>query len=116
MCLVKAARTSSGRTSARLRNKGVELSINSLNINARNFKWRTTFNISSNRNKIISLGNVTAIPVNINDGTINEVSRLKVGSPIGGAWGYVWDGIYQKQTSTSTETSSPVWLASRALR
>lgn len=77
-------------------NKGVELSINSLNINARNFKWRTTFNISSNRNKIISLGNVTAIPVNINDGTINEVSRLKVGSPIGGAWGYVWDGIYQK--------------------
>ena len=78
-------------------NKGVELSINSLNINARNFKWRTTFNISTNRNKILSLGKVSTIPVNINDGTINEVSRLKVGSPIGGAWGYVWDGVYQKE-------------------
>ena len=78
-----------------IENKGVELALNSLNVDGRDFKWRTTLNVSSNRNKILSLGSVTAIPVSISDGIINEVSRLKVGEAIGGAWGYVFDGVYQ---------------------
>lgn len=76
-------------------NKGVEFSLNSLNINMNNFKWRTNFNVSANRNKILSLGYVSSIPVSISDGVINEVARLKVGEAIGSGWGYMFDGIYQ---------------------
>jgi TonB-linked SusC/RagA family outer membrane protein len=36
-------------------NKGIELNINSLNINKKDFTWRTNFNISANRNKIEKL-------------------------------------------------------------
>jgi TonB-linked SusC/RagA family outer membrane protein len=35
-----------------LSNKGVELSIESLNIKTKSFSWRTSFNISANRNRI----------------------------------------------------------------
>ena len=38
-----------------VRNSGVELEINSLNINARNFTWNTSFNLSHNRNRILAL-------------------------------------------------------------
>ncbi len=55
-------------------NKGVELEINSLNINTKNFSWKTIFNISHNKNKIVKL-----------DGIQTEIKRgnqiHKVGKP-----------------------------------
>ncbi|MDD2496277.1 MAG: TonB-dependent receptor, partial [Tissierellia bacterium] len=88
----------------KVENKGVEFSLNSLNISTNNFSWRTNFNISANRNKILSLGEVSSIPVSISDGVINEIARLKVGEAIGSGWGYVFDGIYQ--TSDFNEDGS----------
>lgn len=38
-----------------VKNKGVELEINSTNIVTKNFSWNTTFNISHNQNKIVKL-------------------------------------------------------------
>lgn len=76
-------------------NKGLELSLNTLNIDKKNFKWNTSLSLSTNKNKVLSLGSVSAVPVSISDGIINEVARVKVGESIGSAWGYVFDGIYQ---------------------
>ena len=39
-----------------VRNRGVEISINSRNINKGKFHWDTDFNISFNRNNVINLG------------------------------------------------------------
>ena len=36
-------------------NKGVELEINSTNIRTKDFSWNTTFNISHNKNEIVTL-------------------------------------------------------------
>ena len=36
-------------------NKGFELEINSLNMQTRNFSWSTAFNLSHNRNRIVTL-------------------------------------------------------------
>lgn len=76
-------------------NKGLELSINTINISKRNFSWTTNFNISMNRNKVVSLGDITSIPVKIQGSQIVEVGRVVVGHPIGAGWGYVYDGVYQ---------------------
>lgn len=38
-----------------LRNRGVEVTVNTENIRSNNFKWTTSFNVASNRNKILSL-------------------------------------------------------------
>lgn len=77
-------------------NKGVELAISSVNVKTKDFTWGTSFNISTNKNKIRSLGSVTAVPVSIQgEGAISEVGRLKVGEAIGCGWGYLFDGVYQ---------------------
>lgn len=78
----------------RVDNQGLELSLNSVNIKTKNFSWTSNFNITFNRNKVVSLGNASFISVRIND-QIQDVGRVVVGQPIGTAYGLVFDGIYQ---------------------
>ena len=75
---------------------GVGLTINTINIQKRNFTWSTSLNFNLNRNKVVSLGDVSSIPVKVAGGHITEVGRVMVGHPIGSGWGYVFDGIYQQ--------------------
>ncbi|MEX2592925.1 MAG: SusC/RagA family TonB-linked outer membrane protein, partial [Anditalea sp.] len=68
-------------------NKGVELAINSVNVNTSDFVWSTNLNWSANRNKILKLG--------VNDDDIfpgpwflGQTNILRVGESIGSFWGY----------------------------
>ena len=59
-----------------VRNNGVELELNTLNVSTRDFTWNTTFNLAHNQNKIVVLdGEQTEII----DGQFNHV----VGHPYG---------------------------------
>ncbi|MDB5208260.1 MAG: putative outer membrane protein involved in nutrient binding [Flavisolibacter sp.] len=62
----------------KLRNKGIEFSINSKNIVKKNFTWNTNFNISRNTNKVLDIG--TAGPDALGG---NGDTRVIVGKPIG---------------------------------
>jgi TonB-dependent starch-binding outer membrane protein SusC len=68
-----------------LQNKGIELTITSHNIVSRNFEWSTTFNLSSNSNKIIKL--------TTSDDVIG--SCLFIGESLSAIYDYKIDGIYQ---------------------
>ena len=81
-------------------NKGLELSLNAVIIKKKDFNWSSNFNISLNRNKVVSLGSVNYIPVTVYGGPIANIGRVTVGQPIGTAYGYVFDGIYQMQDFT----------------
>lgn len=59
-------------------NKGFELTINTVNIQKRNFTWSTSLNFNLNRNKVVSLGDVSSIPVKVAGGHITEVGRVMV--------------------------------------
>ncbi|MBO4447473.1 MAG: TonB-dependent receptor [Bacteroidales bacterium] len=77
-------------------NKGVELSINSHNIDTRNFSWATDFTFDLSRNRVEDIGGVEYTSVNIAAGQLStDISRIMVGQPIGVGYGYVWDGNYQ---------------------
>lgn len=76
-------------------NQGLELAINTINLKEGQFTWGSSFNISFNRNKVISLGSVNYIPVTIYGSAISSPGRVILGQPIGTAYGYVFDGIYQ---------------------
>ena len=39
----------------RIQNKGMEFSLTSINVNTSDFKWTTTFNITTNKNKVLNL-------------------------------------------------------------
>ncbi|SFD22693.1 TonB-linked outer membrane protein, SusC/RagA family [Chitinophaga sp. CF118] len=45
------------QNAATVENKGIEIVLNSQNINKSNFSWSTSFNISFNRNKIVKVAN-----------------------------------------------------------
>ncbi|MEM8525528.1 MAG: TonB-dependent receptor [Bacteroidota bacterium] len=75
-------------------NRGVELSLSTVNMKKGGFQWRTDFNISFNRNQVISLGpeaeefTVSSIGAHRNDYIV------RVGESLGSIYGFTWDGIY----------------------
>jgi TonB-linked SusC/RagA family outer membrane protein len=82
----------------KIRNKGIELTINSVNINRRNFSWRTDFNISFIRNTLVSLQSGKDYMLSrsgINSSFSQYDYIAEVGKPLGSMYGYVFDGVYQ---------------------
>lgn len=76
-----------------LMNEGLELGLNTVNIKSKDFSWTTSFNITFNRNKVLSLGGPqTLTPSNAITGW-NNVFQIMVGRPIGDIYGYKVDGI-----------------------
>jgi hypothetical protein len=71
-----------GKTS----NKGFELGLNTLNIDRGPWQWRTDFNISVNRNKIVDL---------YGDATDDVANQWFIGQPIDVNYGYQFAGIWQ---------------------
>lgn len=80
------------------RNVGFEMAVTSYNIDNDNFKWSTTFNFATNKNKVIKLADASTMPVRSNWSS-NEWNgydyMIREGEPIGQMWGYVNDGIYK---------------------
>lgn len=79
-----------------IENKGYELEISSKNFIG-DFKWATNFNLSQNKNRVVSLpNNLDIIFRNApNAAGAIENSILRVGEPIGSFYGYVYEGVYQ---------------------
>ena len=82
-----------------IQNSGFELSLNTVNIRTKNFEWTSSFNISWNQNKVLSLGEgqiqmQNSTPFDQNFGSSPSYIS-KVGQPIGQLYGLVWDGNYQ---------------------
>ncbi len=86
------------RNMGETRNRGVEFTINYTAVNKE--KWGLSFgaNISFNKNKVVSLGDLTSID-NISTGwastEIDQDFIIAVGQSIGQIYGYVSDGRYE---------------------
>ena len=77
----------------KISNKGIEFTITSRNIVKKDFEWSTTFNISHNSNKIVSLFGKDSD----GDGKEDDLvaSGLFIGESTSAIYGYIIDGIYQ---------------------
>ena len=83
----------------KIRNKGIELAINSTNIASRSgFRWTTDFNISFIRNELRSLAD-GASSMDVNSSWNGDYSTsdyiAQIGSSLGQIYGYQFDGVYQ---------------------
>lgn len=76
-------------------NKGLEFTLNTVNINKNDFMWRSGLTISFNRNEITKLYTETAGL----SGTINSETYTysEVGQPIGQFYGYNVIGMFTKE-------------------
>ncbi len=82
-----------------LRNRGVELSVNTVNVARERFSWRSTLNVAANRNKVLDLGGQTEIQLAPRTGNFfspAETYVIRVGEPLGSIYGYKVTGLWQQ--------------------
>ncbi|WP_339880510.1 TonB-dependent receptor [uncultured Algoriphagus sp.] len=79
-----------------MENKGIEFTLNSVNFEKENFSWNTSFNLSLNRNKVLSL----ATPADIfgvgGPNFTNQTNIIRVGEPVGSFWGLTRLGTWSE--------------------
>lgn len=80
-------------------NKGVEITINAVPVQTKDFTWSTTLNLSHNKNKVESMSNseytvnfIDMADPNINSYSGQHVQRLMEGAPIGQFYLWEWTG------------------------
>lgn len=83
----------------KVQNQGLEFTLNTVNIEYKNFSWNSNFNISFNRNKVLELSDgetqrLTTAPWNNLTSSV-PLFIAEVGAPIARFYGYIWDGNYQ---------------------
>lgn len=89
-----------------IRNTGLEISLNTHPLTG-NFQWDSDFQISFNRNKLISLSGTSSAQIVGYGQWTDVVSVTNVGESLYNFYGYVCDGVYQDledlQTSPKPE-------------
>lgn len=75
-----------------MENKGLELTLNTINIKRDDFTWNTNFNISFNKSNINSLAYMPNID-RIGIEGMGDLVRFSAGQPIGSFFGYQMEGV-----------------------
>lgn len=76
-----------------MQNKGLELTLNTVNISSEDFSWTTTFNISFNKNEILALGEEDD-DIFPGPGFLSDTNILRVGESVGSFYGLVREGTW----------------------
>ncbi|WP_448519701.1 SusC/RagA family TonB-linked outer membrane protein [Rhodoflexus sp.] len=99
--------TSQNRNAGKMRNRGIELALNTVNVKAGDFIWSTNFNFAINRNKIVDLAGEEEI--------ISGLIINRVGFPVNSNYLVEYVGVnpqngnalYRRPDGEITETYSP---------
>jgi len=78
----------------KINNRGIEITLNTINVKTKKFEWSTDFVFSHNKNKIVSLYGEDANGDGKEDDDI--ANSWFIGQPINVYYDYVFDGIYQE--------------------
>ena len=80
-------------------NKGIEITINAVPVQTKDFTWSTSLNLSHNKNEVVSMSNsefsvnfIEMADPNINSYSNQHVQRLMEGAPIGQFYLWEWAG------------------------
>jgi TonB-linked SusC/RagA family outer membrane protein len=83
----------------RIRNDGLEITLNTVNVKSGSFQWSSDFNISFNKNKVMALseGEESLLSGVTWTGDYNSsfLYMTKIGGPATAFYGYQWEGVYQ---------------------
>ncbi len=79
-----------------MQNAGFEFGLNTVNVRRGNFTWNTTFNLSLNRNKVLSLATPSDIFNVGGPNFTNPTNVIRVGEPVGAFWGLTRVGVWSE--------------------
>ena len=77
----------------KVQNEGLEFTLSTVNLNKRNLKWRSDFNISFNRNKVLALSGDQKEIISVISYSNAYIAR--VGQPLGMMYGFEYEGTYK---------------------
>lgn len=83
------------RNIGQTRNVGVDLTINSTNIQNKKFSWKSSLNVSYNRNTIKALSGEKSFLEEASFGYNQATHKIEVGNSIGQFYGFKTLGVYQ---------------------
>ena len=82
-----------------VRNRGVEVSLNTVNVERGRFSWRSSLNVAANRNRVLTLrtanDSLFLSPRTGNFFSPSDVYLLTAGLPLGAIYGYQVTGLWQ---------------------
>lgn len=80
----------------KMRNRGWEISLNTVNVTTRNFQWTSSLNLSFNRSKVIALNNdLEYKEFGAGKSLEGQVTYYAaIGRALGDMYGYKYEGIY----------------------
>ncbi len=79
-----------------MQNQGFEFAVNTVNINNSKLRWNTNFNISFNRNKVLSLATPSDIFNVGGPNFTNPTNIIRIGEPVGSFWGLTRLGVWSE--------------------
>ncbi|MER0439144.1 TonB-dependent receptor [Emticicia sp. W12TSBA100-4] len=79
-----------------MQNKGFEFAVNTVNINTAKLRWNTSFNISFNQNKVLSLATPSDIFNVGGPNFTNPTNIIRIGEPVGSFWGLTRLGVWSE--------------------
>jgi TonB-linked SusC/RagA family outer membrane protein len=90
--------TSAVKNIGKLRNDGLELTLNTVNVQSKNFSWQSNLNISFNKNKVMELTRGQR-SLTSNSDYVSQFNKplyvAEIGKPAGMMIGFIWEGNYQ---------------------
>lgn len=88
-------------------NKGIEVTLNTVNVKNQIFSWTSNIVFSYNKNKIVHIKNQDANKDGVEDNDLSN--NWFIGQPINVAYDYVFDGVYQEGDPLPTGYK-PGWI------
>lgn len=81
-----------------VRNRGVEISLTTENIQTKDWHWTTTFTFAHNKNEVLEINGTGDLLTGSHSG------NLFIGQPYNNVYGYEWDGIVSDRIMTVPNT------------
>ena len=82
----------------KLRNDGLEFTLNTVNVQSKDFSWESNLNISFNKNKVMELTRGQR-SLTSNSDYVSQFNKplyvAEIGKPAGMMIGFIWEGNYQ---------------------
>lgn len=80
----------------RIDNKGIELFLNTVNLDTPTFKWESNITFTSMRNKVKNLGGIDEIIIGAGYTHVEQVAIRKPGLPLNSYYGWEVAGVWQE--------------------
>jgi hypothetical protein len=86
-------------------NRGLELSLTTVNISTNDLTWKTSFAFSTNKNEVVKINGTSDFIIDSDDPI---TASLFLNEPVNNIYGYVWNGIVTDRKMTVPDNDASV--------